>query len=238
MLSLLLRGHVSTCPVPSSKCTCEWVLYLSTFLLVWCAASFETYIGLNYGMITLSDAAHAGADGLSDLVGIMVALPAVRFVTRDRGNKMIAVLLGLTVVGIISVTVHKMEAGYALSPQLIALAGGVAFVINALRAVMFYRSWVLDHNSTRVGLTIHASTDALHSAVVSVVGIVGMLAAYWVSLETLRYADGALSLLLCVYVGSMVPGVWSGHHNHKIFEWTLGRFAFFKRIMHHHSHHD
>jgi len=224
MFTLLTHGHVSTCPALYSgkieicEKNCEGKRYVVTGILSLIAALAEGGFGFFKSLSLFSDGVHASADGAGDFVGAWAAKKARRCpheeaTARKRGNKAIAVLLGISAVWVIFESFERMLGAYEVDPLFMITLPFVALCIHFLRFRILHGSPF--KNETLSGILMHVKGDILITLLVIVVGIISLGAS--VIHVNPKWFDLPFSVLLSLYLGVyLAPKIWSAkaHHHH------------------------
>jgi len=223
MLAFILRGHVSSCPVPNNPCVCEKKQYAFTGILALIAGSFQAFMGNRYSLALLSDSLHALTDAAADLFGIQVASRVKAHnhradEIRKRGDRVIALLLVAGALWILYEALSRwIVGGHYVSPPIITIVGFAGGTIDALRWFTLRNAQILSPNSTRAGIIAHAKSDFWHSVIVFAVG-----GAMWSAGHIAERANGfiigidlALSSILALYMMFFLAiPIWKGEHFH------------------------
>ncbi len=221
----LLTGHTPRCPshqLPSS-CTCESHLCNYVGFLALVAGTLGAAVGfLSGSSFATSDAFHALMDAAGDFSGGYIAFLAARFPhldheIRERGSKVIALLLAVAVIPIIY---ELWESDREIIPLGMVAAGTVTYVIDMFRVNIATRAQEVFPTRTKANIISHARSDQVHSAYVAIVGIVFSLfaimeiKALWHPLLTPENIDRALAVGVIGYIWWQAWKIWKGHDHH------------------------
>ena len=222
MLTLLRRGHVSTCPALSSQETkdckknCEAKRYVITGSIAVITGFIEGGIGFTKSLGLIVDGIHGFFDGSGYFIGPFVSSKAQRdekraSKIRAHGNKVIALLIFASSLWFAYEAWGRFVSGYTAYPNTMIVVASIALVTGVLRFIIIHGSPF--KNETRSGMLFHAMGDIVVSGSVVLGGISAKL---FPSIEAASF-DLGISLLSWLYVGFYIPyKLWSGpsHHNH------------------------
>lgn len=220
-VELVQKGRLPDCPAPEARCSCETSLYATVGVLAFLGGTIQFAFGYYRSMAVLSDSLHALADAGADFWGMYIAR-AVHLRRSDEhtlrafGNKVIALLLmiGALLVGYEAIGRWR-EGTYLVSPPVILVAGACGLVIDLIRWRTLDK--VLDHscNENLLALIEHARSDALHSALIMIVGMIATMGAVLPFDESayhrgVRVVDFAASIALVGYMMYLSGKIWRG----------------------------
>jgi len=221
MYAFIQTGHTRTCHAQNSRCICEKNQYLFTGTLALLVGIIQAFFGFQMSMTLFSDALHAFPDAFADFFGAYTVskiedTPEKETYLRKRASKVVALLLvgGAVWIGIEAAS-RYFQGGHTVATKYSFFVALAAMCIHFLRWRVLTNAQIAYPTDTRSDLIVHAWSDIVHSASVTIVFVLFRvvedigIGSHWIV-----DVDLLLSELLSLYMLKLSHDIWIGEHHH------------------------